>query len=90
MEFINMIQEFWQLVIKIQEFINGESNEGIFLALIITIIALMYSYYISRRDLKDMIEEKEVRIKELVNERNKYQEIVFDFFNIERQSTKKN
>ena len=62
-----MIQEFWQLVIKIQEFINGESNEGIFLALIITIIALMYSYYISRRDLKDMIEEKEVRIKELVN-----------------------
>ena len=85
-----MIQEFWQLVIKIQEFINGESNEGIFLALIITIIALMYSYYISRRDLKDMIEEKEVRIKELVNERNKYQEIVFDFFNIERQSTKKN
>ncbi len=80
------IKEF---IASIWQIVNGKENDPIVIGLIIglfSVIIANFSLYLSfRARLKD----KDLHIKDLVNERNKLQDYFFKHMNLERKTTKK-
>lgn len=68
---------------------NGPNNEPVVLGLIVALFGMLVAFWKQSRATKEILEEKDRRIADLVRERNKFQEIVLELSGVKRQTTGK-
>lgn len=83
MAFLDFFKELWALL-------NSENNDPIIVGMIAIMIALIINSYRCYRSCKKLIEAKDDRIKDLREERNKFQEVVLNQIGGKRKSSRKN
>ncbi|MCH7964237.1 MAG: hypothetical protein IH852_09905 [Bacteroidetes bacterium] len=83
MAFIDFIKDLWALL-------NSENNDPIIVGMIAIMVALIINSLRCYRSCKRLIEVKDEWIKDLREERNKYQEIALKQVGGKRKSSKNN
>ena len=68
--------------------LNSPNNDPIIVALIIAFFALLYANIHDFLNCRARIKDKDKRIEDLVEERNKFQDIVLKSKGIDRKSSK--
>lgn len=74
--------------IELWKTLNSENNDPIIIGMIAVMFALLINNYNNHKNSKKLLREKDERIKELREERNKYQNIFLKQIGGERKSSK--
>jgi hypothetical protein len=77
----------WKFIESIWEVINSPNNDPIIIGFIIGFSALLISSIRSHINYRKLIKEKDERIKDLINERNKLQNFLLKQKNVERRTS---
>lgn len=84
-----MFKSIWAFLKGIGALCQSESNEILILSLTIACFALLVGYFMHLHSMKALLNEKDKRIEDLVEERNKLQEHLFGKSGHKRKSSKK-
>jgi hypothetical protein len=79
---IEFLKSLWQVL-------NSPNNDPVVIGLLIAVAALMISNVINFMSFRARLKDKDERIKDLVEQRNKFQDLVLQSKGVTRKSSKK-
>jgi len=86
---MGFVRVVWAWCLGVWDILHTPGSPEIAISLVFALGALLVTFVIVNRQFKERLKEKDIRIEELVRERNEFKDLLFEAKGIRTRSTKK-